>query len=314
MKDNEKISNARHATYSDAQSVYLEKLASEGVSKQQIKNTRFVVPSWCNSLGLEMSNEIGDELNQSFTKNVSKYITKQIESKIKKSTYSSRVSIIKKFRRFYLNYKETNFLPESFGGRLKFFLEKSEVSAAKFVKIHLDGQVDYNSFLCWVQGKAIPKKSSLRIVELIEEKLTLSPGTLTLTLPYRKIHSPNNNKTVEFRKRMQIIVNKPHRVLTELLKQEFDEFTEYKLTPNLPENMERLSAWTRNENGEIPSAVLCLRYVTDFSGFLCLSPNNPDLKFRGRGFNKNQMTLALLTDKRLVERVRNCIQEESFRQ
>jgi len=61
------------------------------------------------------------------------------------------------------------------------------------------------------------------------------------------------------------------------------------------------SIWTGEKGTIPPTALLCKSFLGRFFGFCCLPPDNPDPALRGLGLNENDLSLALLTDVKMVE-------------
>src|SRR5215212_3888366 len=98
-------------TYIEAETIYISELKVNGVSGQEIKNSRSALNSWRNMLNLAEKSPIGDEFGSLFKKHTAAYIQKQRQLNKKASTYTPRVSRIKKFRKFYLNFSHLHQLP-----------------------------------------------------------------------------------------------------------------------------------------------------------------------------------------------------------
>jgi len=306
MKTNQKISasTTKSMSYNELETLHLEYLFSKKTSKQEIKNIHSVHRSWRKALELNPNSPVGNELNKNFSQNLTEYRYKQIELYIQKSTYSSRISKIRKFQCFYMNTQK-NELPARFNERLKQAIEKQGWGIHQFFKTCLENKICYNTFHNWINANTIPNQANYFIIKEIETTLNLIPKTLTSVLPKCPLQkdrslsnkitydkSPKNNKCQKY------------AVWTEAIAKEFQDLAEYKSSTILPENLKRSNTgvWTFNEKQELPTASYARRYLSRFFGYCHLSKNNSDSLLRGLSINEDDLTIALLTDKHVVER------------
>src|SRR4051812_20288320 len=170
-------------TYADIEALYFVEIQSKGASKQEIKNVRSAIKSWRDTLKLDSSSSIGAELVNMFEENITFYAQKQKQSNKKQSTFSSRVSRIRKFRIFYLSCRKSELLPKSFGKRLRYLLESNGFSAAGFARTHLSGELPATAIEGWCSGRRLPSKQKIPLIRKVEEILDVPPDTLISTLP-----------------------------------------------------------------------------------------------------------------------------------
>ena len=273
-------------------------------SNQEIKNVRSAVNSWCKSLKLLFNAPPNKEFFNGFEEFEKRYIDKQISNGIKNSTYASRLSLIRSARRFYLGCQKIYSLPESFGKRLKHYLEISNYSLKSLWQHHLLKHVDYSTLVNWIKEKYKPSPSKLFVVEIIERELEIPNAILTSTVrPERKSKRIFNG--TEYGQKISRSFRKSYCVWTEQLETEFQGLLEFKTSFIPPLGMKRPkgSRWTGlNKDNIPPSALLVKRELAYFFGFCCLPTDSLDPNMRGLGLNRNILSLTTLTDFEAVEK------------
>lgn len=306
-------------TYAEVINNYISKLL-QNTSQQIIKNILSDTKGWCDTFGLNEDSPVGAEFNKNFKNSLAAYAEAQRKAGKKESTVASRLSRIKKLRAFYLDLvKDSLILPARFDQRLSLLMNAAGLSVSALVKDHLKGKIAQNNLTSWLKGNSIPKKENLSIVVEIEQILNVLPNTLTSCLPLIIIHEKQQSSskevepTINSKKNSSSSATYTFRLWNVSLHGEFQELTDFKISPFIPEELlcdedrkktkgEKKSVWTRSKLGEIPAADITKTYLSSFYGFLILPANSDDPMFDGMGMNESALTLALLSDKELVER------------
>lgn len=291
-------------SYAELISIYCSYLTQNRKSKQEIKNARSAIKSWCDSLKFNLNFPPGREFSDQFEVFKQRYSNEQNRLHIKKNTYSSRLSIVKAARNFYLSQIKIHSLPVSFGKRLLHLLNVNNYSVKKFWEYHLSKFIGYPTFSDWSKDLKIPSQQKLFAVEIIEHELELPVGILMSTLKINRNSSKELEKT-SYGQKMSNAGKKKYWIWTEALETEFRELLDFKTSVVLPFGMNRKkgSVWTGGDKENLPpSAQIAKGHLLSFFGYCCLPVDNPDIMICGLGFNKEDLSLALLTEASIVER------------
>ena len=285
---------------------FMEFLKSESKQKQE-RNFKTAFKFFLQATSLTNDSEVGTELTEEFEAKLELYIEFQRVRGVGESTYSPRVSKIRMFKSFV----DQNFgprlqlqtLPKTFGQRLRMLITALGFTIMGFWRTLPKGLLGYNAFHQWCREKQLPSRKLLPIIETIEYHLRVPSGTLRLPQYLRKGHglgvgqSDSGNKT-------RAAISKPYSIWTEALEQEFQGLFLNRTLAILPEGEERgeKAQWTRSEDGRVPSAKIAKKILKSFMGFCTLAADCPDPFLRGAGIQLEDLSLALLADKTLVEK------------
>ncbi|HEX8177794.1 MAG TPA: hypothetical protein VF543_22085 [Pyrinomonadaceae bacterium] len=292
-------------TYSSLNSRY-EKYLRESGKESQIQNLKTIIKTWLVSSGLTETSSIGSELNSNFEDSIKHYEFSQEQSGIKQSTYRSRVSHIRAFKKFY-DSVEGN---QNLSG--EFHVVLSELIVKAGFKSYREFHSQCVSDICrlpllrfWCTGQYRPEAASIPLIEELERRLHVKAGTLTslLSKRLRGLGKGKKRGQTPYRRKIMALQKKRYRYWSDTLETEWMGVVRFKTASYLPEGQKRVSAWTSSEGSEgvsYPSAEIGKAHLKCFFGFCCLSKSDDPL-LNGPGMSTKEMTLALLADKRLVE-------------
>lgn len=289
--------------YSELIGQFTMEMKNEGKSVQDIKNARSAAYSWLDALNYSASHPPGQELEVWFPEKLNEYKKVQFEAGFKKETTLPRVSRIKKFRLFYLKTKERTELPPNFSERLKYLLESRGYTRSSFWKLFLQDKVGRGNFNSWLEGSQ-PIRKPISLIEMIERYLECEAGTLTSTLFYlnRSFNIPPSDD--ECSRRLIENQKKKYRIWTPKMEADFIKLVKFKTATVLPEGLKRNrnAAWTRDVDGNVPSAVMFKDQLKSFFGFCCLPVDSEDPTLRGLGLDPEKLSLTLLLNKGYLEK------------
>lgn len=273
---------------------------------KQVGNFQTAINFFLKSIGLTEDSTVGTEVTEEFEIKIQLYIKFEIDRRVSKGTYGPRVSKIRKLKQFI----EANFadslrlqtLPESFGQKLTALITALGHTITSFWRTLPEGLVGYRNFHHWCRGKYLPSKKFIAAVATIEEKLGIPAGTLLLP-KYLYVRHDLKVGHSAFGNKVRAARAKPYYVSTESLKGEFDGWFKHKTVAILPEGEERHAKgqWTSNEGAEFPTADIAEGFLKSFMGYCALPKDRPDPYLRGQGMKLEELSLALVADKELVE-------------
>ncbi len=293
-------------TWSQLMLAFFKVLQADGKGDQEA-NFKTAFKYFLISIGLTEESLVGAEFSDDEVEaKIKIYIEFEVGRKLQESTYNPRVSKIRQLKRF----AEANFaerlqfqtLPQPFGKRLLKLIISFWLTVKSFWRTLPKGLVSYSALSRWCNEGYLPSSKSLSIVNTIETHLKVPIGTLRLSKYLRGKHhakiglSDNGNKT-------RATLAKPYYVWTSSLTEEYEKLVGHKTAPILPEGEDRHrnGQWTSGESEEVPSALMFRSFLQSFMGYCSLPKNNLDPYLRGCGLASDDLTLALLADRELVE-------------
>lgn len=295
--------NIEFKSYKQAETEYLLHMKKLEVSNQELKNVRTSLSAWRKMNGIKEIDPIGEELGSAFEKKIHTFAERQELSDIKHSTYSSRMSKIRKFKDFCQNQGTSVQSQEDFALRLTNSVRRSGITRHKFYQTHLVDKISLETFLAWCKGTHIPYKKNLPIIEEIELILCLGKGYLISLLEdhYKNKETSNFFRDIPYRLRLRENIKKPYRYWGAIQEQELKSLTLYKTSIVPPNGLLRAknSSWTGSEE-EFPSENNLRRYLKALYGFVMLPEDNSDPQLRGLGMSEKLLSIALLTDKNIL--------------
>lgn len=307
--EQENGSNDSVLTWSYVIKEFFVLLKSENKEKQ-VRNFKTAFNYFLKAIGLTEDSPVGIELSEEFEARIKTYIEFEIDRGIDESTYGPRVSKVRALKKFvdqkFTAELQLQTLPETFGKRLGKLIAALRLTIRSFWLTLPKGLLGYNTLRGWCTEQYLPSIKSLKIIEVIERHLQVPTGTLRLPRYLQMGHnlrigqSDSGNKT-------RAALTKPYYVWTESLDLEFQELFLHKTLAILPEGEERTEEgqWTSSEGGEVPSAKKALSIMKSFFGFCALPIDSPDPYLRGAGIKLDDLSLALLADKELIENYLN---------
>lgn len=294
--------NITYATLKEEFGKYL----TEVDKTSQIRNHNTTIKTWREALGLSETSFVSGELNGDFEIRLQYYQLTQERAGIKPSTYFSRLSHLRAVANFYRSRFISNIVPLTFHMVLSNAIKDANYkSIANFYRSCASDLCNRTTVFEWCNGRRIPALKSLSAIEEIERRLKLEPGTLTTLLP-RNLRGWGRKRkagATSIGRKIQNSKKKAYYFWSPTLEHEWEDFLGFMTAPYLPEGKKRNSAWTSSEGREgryFPTGDKTKSHLKAFLGFCCL-PESADPFLNGLGMKPEQMTIALLTDKRLTE-------------
>lgn len=293
-------------TWADIIKKFIEVLKAKGKGGQE-GNFKTAFKYFLISIGVTEESPVGAEFgDDEFEAKVKVYIEFEVGRKLKESTYGPRISKIRELKRF----AEANFaeilrlqtLPKTFGQKLIKLITSLGFTMLSFWRTLPKGLVAYNSLVSWCRDRSYPSSEYLAAVKTIETCLLAPEGTLRLS-KYLSVGLPLTVGQTDVSNKMMAALGKPYYVWTPSLDEEFQKLRTHKTVAILPEGEERhhYGQWTSSEGAGVPSADVVHQLLQSFMGFCALPKDNPDPYLRGQGIKREELSLALLADKELVE-------------
>lgn len=295
----------RLLTWTDVMQRFFESLEAENKEGQK-RNFKTAIKLFLEACGLSESSPVGTELTEEFEAKIDVYVKFHIARRVQKSTYDPRVSKIRKLKLFvdatFSSAHRLQTLPESFGRRLTRLIASLGCTIISFWRTLPEGMISYNSFLCWCREKYLPSRRHLPTVRTVETRLNVPAGTLHLP---KYLIGERDLKVgqSDFGNKIRAALDKPYFISTPSLQEEFQGWFTHKTAAILPEGEERheRGQWTSSEGGNVPSAEIAEDFFKSFMGYCALPQDSPDPYLRGHGLKPEELTMALLADKELVE-------------
>lgn len=305
----EKAPEQAELTWGEVTEKFFEYLKTSG-KEGQSRNFKTAISFFLAAIGLTNESPVGIEITEEFEAKIELYVQFQEARGLGESTYGPRISKIKTLKIFVeQNFKQRlhiQALPKSFGKKLRGLIIALGLTIKGFWRTLPEGLLSYKTFAEWCKEKRLPTVKFYKVISTIEHHLGIPAGTLRVPKYYLKGHglkvghSDAGNKT-------RAALSKPYYAWTESLEEEFKGLFKNKTLAILPEDEERSEEgqWTLNQGGDFPSAKATKNILKSFVGFCSLAEDSPDPYLRGAGIKLENLSLALLADKKLVERYRD---------
>jgi integrase len=306
-------------TYEKLKVFHLErkKLNKEGLprSEQVTSNDLTAISQWCKQIGLDASCSVGSEFGADFEKRLDEHLAwLRTEGKSEK-TIADRKSKLNGWRSSWLILVErkgfpnkyNDGLPDEFHAAIKFLLKRAGLGVHRAaVRIGLTN----NRFASWASRGYYPRVEHLDDVYKVEAYFSLPKNTLVKRLPKRLFGAGGANgiKRGTTKHRRQHIINQKdvYRVnkFHPKLQGDWDRLISFFREDSsfcTREGLKRNSTWRVNDEGECPTAGAKDALVKSFFGYLCLPKRSRNKLLRGKGFSRDQLTLAQLSDYDLID-------------
>ena len=302
-KDLSAVIKSTPINYSDLKSATLNDLLCNNPkwtkNTSSFKVTKSAITSWINVLN-RSDHDIANQDFDNFLETLSLYKRTWLNGK-SKSSWPSRESRINLFYRTYLRLQTDFAIPTDFAGRLRYLITIDGRSLYKIGKrVGLSG----NQLSRLSNGNYRPHiKNIPKLIELETKVWSLPRGYLTgcIKNPYGLFADvKENDKQTEYAsinsQRSQKLrysfgfINWPAK-----LKNEWKELKTHFLSHSPKYSRSLESGW--NSKNTVRK---CLCEFQDFLGFAMLPDYSKDLRMRGLGLKKSQLTLALITDTNIV--------------
>lgn len=257
------------------------------------------------SIDLAKESPVGRELGDEFESKIELFIKFEVGRKLSPSTYKPRVSKIRDLKSFAeANFEENlrlQTLPQTFGQQLRKLISSSGHTIKSFWETLPAGLVGYSTLLHWCIERSYPRVRHEAIIKMLESCLRLPEGTLRLSR-YRYV-GQQKVRYGNAADKSRAALSKPYYVWTDSLEEEYQKLFTHKTEAILPDGEQRhiRGQWTSSEGAGVPSADIVRLFLRSFMGFCALSEYSPDPYLRGQGIKLDELSLALLADKELVE-------------
>lgn len=296
-------------TWGHIKTRFFEHLKSENKESQE-RNFKTAIKFFLKAISLTEESPVGAELTEEFEAKIELYIKFQRNRKVSESTYKPRVSKIRALKSFvvqnFASRLHLQTLPKPFGQRLRSLIGALGLTIRKFWLTLPKDLLGYATLTYWCKGKQLPSIKFLHVIGKLEMYLRVPPGTLRLPQYLQKGHNLRIGQSDSGNK-ARAAISKPYHIWTEFLEKEYQGLFLNKTIAILPEGEERSEEgqWTINEGGEVPSAKVAMKILKSFMGFCALPQDCPDPYLRGASIKIENLSLALLADKELVENYLN---------
>jgi integrase len=255
-----------------------------------------------NQLGY--SSVVGVELTKNFSHTLAVFTESQRQDGIKPTTYGPRQSHLRSLQSFYITVVAPKLDVSSFSDVLHGLIVDASHGMISFHRTFLRGRVTTTAFKDWYYGRHLPSAGKIDVVKEIERDLGVVEGTLVRLLPPQRYGRPRRPKgQTTYGRRARAAQKKPYRYWNDALEAEFAEIVRYKSSP-LPADGERHSKrerWSSTEGAHLPTARVHKAFFMNFFGFCRLPADASDPYLRGLGIPTEELSLALLADKEVME-------------
>lgn len=300
------INKPTKTTYSELKCRYEVHLKDFG-RQSQVNNFNTIIKTWIEACGISESSTIGSELNGEFESTLKQYVLTQEQKGIKQSTYRSRISHLRTIKKFYELEIVPDELPNKFHSALSRSIATAGFSSLRdFYRNSFSDICNFRRLQYWYSGRFVPSIDALPIIKILESRLRLKDGTLASLLP-KILYGRGKTRLIgqtSYGRKIIVAKKKPYGHWSQMLETEWDGVIKFMTAPYLPEGQKRNSVWTSSDSSKgthIPSADIGKGYLKSFFGFCCLAESHDPL-LSGLGMRSQRMTLALLTEKTLVEK------------
>lgn len=293
-------------TWAELQRAFLADLKEQGKESQE-KNFRTTFKLFIEAVRKTKDSLVGEELTEGFKAKLVDFVELQENRGCNKDTYGPRVSKMRKIKQF----AENNFasvlalqtLPKPFNERLLKLITAAGHNVMSFWCTLPKGLISYTALCRWCGGERLPdRKSAPRIIEVIEESLSVVAGTLRLPLYLQRAWN-QELKTGDYSNKLRAAGLKSYSKITGLVLEELRGLTSHKTLAILSEDDENDYdwQWTMSEGGVLPTAKIVRNIVRSYMGFCALPLASADPYLKGMGISNGSLSLALFADIELVK-------------
>jgi integrase len=291
--------------WAEMQSAFLADLKEQGKGSQE-KNFKTTFKFFLEAIGKTENSLVGEELTVEFEAKVKVFVKFQKDRNLDEDTYGPRVSKMRAVKKFV----EMNFssrltiqtLTETFGQKLLKLILALGLTIMGFWRTLPEGTIKYNALRRWCRDEDLPSIKYLGVIEILENKLRVPPGTLLTRRQRRQSHALKIGQT-DAGSKARAAQLKPYSVWTESLEEELGRLIPYKILKILPDGEKRSERgqWTRSADGKIHTARMVKKSLRSFMGYCALPQESPDPYLKGAGIKLKDLSFALLADKSLIE-------------
>jgi integrase len=294
-------------TWALLKSAFFESLKLIGKIKQ-IGNFTTAIKFFLEAQHIKEESLVGDELGDEFEAKIKIYIEFEIKRGAEDYTYKPRVSKIRTVKQFaYQNFAPVlalQTLPKSFGRRLRSLIVAAEHTVASFWRTLPAGLVPFSTFRHWCSEQYLPGKKHRSVIEVLEEALDVSAGTLRFPLYLRRAWD-RKVRSGDYSNKIRAAKLKPYFKQIGSVLDEIEGLTLHKTFDNSSDEEDSDEdgdyewLWTLTEGGELPSSDIFKKFMSSFMGFCALSSDSSDPYLKGKGIKEEDLSLALLADRGL---------------
>jgi integrase len=292
-------------TWAMLKSAFFESLKLIGKIKQ-IGNFTTAIKFFLEAQRIKEESLVGDELGDEFEAKIKVYIEFEIKRGAKDHTYKPRVSKIRTVKQFaYQNFAPAlalQTLPKSFGCRLRSLIVAAGHNVTSFWRTLQAGLIPLRTLEKWCGEKHLPGKQHCGVIEVLEEALDVTKGTLRLPLYLRRAWD-RKVKSGDYSNKIRAARLKPYYKQTDSVLEELEGLTSHKTFDNSSDDEDDDEdgdsdwLWTMSEGGELPSADVVKKVMESVMGFCALPPDSSDPYLKGMGVKEEDLSLALLADR-----------------
>lgn len=291
--------------WAEVQRAFFVNLKEQGKGSQE-KNFRTAFKFFLEAIGKTGDSLVEGELAEEFEATLVVFVKFQKKRGCKKGTYDPRVSKMRGVKQFvdqnFAQKLSLQTLPNTFGKRLLKLISALRLTMKSFWRSLPEGTISYELLSNWCREQYLPYPKHLQIVATIESLLGVPQGTLRIP-KYRFLGRDLKTVQSDAGNKAKAALLKPYTVWTESIKKEFKRLKRHKSMGILPEGEQRgeQGRWTPNDSGKIYTAEAVKAALRRFMGYCALPEDSTDPYLRGAGIKSEDLSLALLADKVLIE-------------
>jgi len=282
---------------------HTEELNKEGANDQKIKNRITALKKFMETQRKSPDDFIGDELMSNINYAIDKHLNESSITDKKGRKYHINLWH-KSYTRLILKSK----LPNKFG---KAFKALKKISKMTLKNISKKTGIPESAMEGWLYNNKIPGIKTKSKIPLLEKTLGSPTGTLEVLIPKKRVSLKEKIKTNHSKKLAELIkspyrLNKPTKQLLE----EWKDLVDFMTCEITPPGYQRNSTWrlrhestykknhhhwNKKKNDVCVTASIAWQFCSSFFGWLMLP-----IEKGGKQYEKNNLTLALLSDANLV--------------
>lgn len=290
-------------TYDELLKAY-EKHLTDTHRESLVPNSKTALTIFLKENQLSLSSNVGVELTKRFLHTLAVFTEAQKRDGIKLTTYGPRQSYLRAIQNFYVIGIAPKLDLSRFGDVLQGLIVETGCGMRSFYKSHLKELMTMTTFKDWYYGRHLPSTGKLVVVKEIERNLNVVEGTLIHLLPSQRYGRPRRPKgQTTYGRRAKAVQGKPYRYWNDQLEGEFVGILKYKSSPIPAEGEQRSKRgrWSSTEGAHLPTAEVHRGFFKNFFGFCRLPVDASDPYLRGFGIPVEELSLALLADKNIIE-------------
>lgn len=308
----EKTGLPKGYTYTDLWRFHVTRLNEAQKSDQEFRNHSSALNLFCGVAGKTIASGCGNDFSDRFESILSRMVELLVARGLATASIANKVSYIRAIRETYRVMLYNVILTGNFREVLAGLCEANNITPVMLAKAIGAPKGSVHS---WISRGSIPKATSRENIHKIERFFNLSAGSLVSKIyAYCTSHEPREEKTPRLESRVKRYnLSKDHYIYKEpnlVVRKEWLELLNFYTAPYLLNGLERNTIWrvkdaenvttycgweAQTSNGVCVTAHIRWMAVASFLGFLIR-----DKEHGGKGMDENNLSLALLTDARLL--------------